>query len=588
MTFFDIVNEKSIHDRENDSELLASAIIQYYETFGEKPFCFNDLARPLHVNGSSRNLFRSKVQLSDGSVMQQVFALKLRHACLGLEGEPSTHADHFNVATDALRLFKKLPREKPECPEVVLLAATTLMELAIRTSNSNLAIQASYVMENCYRKFNEYFPLTVRQVQLHLAQGQVTLAMKKFASLAVKNVQWETLGHLLLTRIATIHPWQSGSSDSSLNPLAALDAGLMMLENADHSLDRAIHEGLRYNSYSNIIDSINVRDRMARSMNRQIFLVEERRIQRLLGVPVDIELKPYPATMVDQRDFSFLPKFGGFEETSNLEDFLACGPLPGGYWLRAMALHDHLVSYLKSELQSQANLAATSYGHLQSTMDRYQRSEDTGRLELTEDEDSSLACHQALAKAVCLSKTGSIAAQKEFDSLINEIVAWIDKSVQRDATGTVGVNGIGTPTWKFLHTSFTQLETLQTISFFLSLQARRTKSSKADKAILIAKDKLPEYQEKVGQAEKAIHDRAKVLKDGLGLSGVLGKLVDAAAGRIEEADDQLINSEEYKALAAEFADLIDEVALEEYCGGMKESWEDALDGVLQVKIRISK
>jgi len=142
------------------------------------------------------------------------------------------------------------------------------------------------------------------------------------------------------------------------------------------------------------------------------------------------------------------------------------------------------------------------------------------------------------------------------------------------------------PTWTDLHRSFSQLETLQAIGMLpglLSAKGSKTSKSKQPKAtagVVVTTETLSELSTLAADLERAIHDDAKDLKDQVNAPGVLGRMVDLGMAR--EGGDF---GGDVEGLLEK---LCDEVTMETICGRLKESWEDALDGVLAVKIKIYK
>ena len=85
-------------------------------------------------------------------------------------------------------------------------------------------------------------------------------------------------------------------------------------------------------------------------------------------------------------------------------------------------------------------------------------------------------------------------------------------------------------------------------------------------------------------AEGRVHEQTRKVREGINAPGVLGKLVDLAAGRSEQHGLE----GEAQAFASEIESFCSEVELESCCSEMKDSWEDALDGILAVEVRFTK
>ena len=159
---------------------------------------------------------------------------------------------------------------------------------------------------------------------------------------------------------------------------------------------------------------------------------------------------------------------------------------------------------------------------------------------------------------------------------IDEIETWLRLKSTEPQQGCVAIRSIVAPTWKYLHASFTSLETIQGISLFLSAVSK--KSSRVSKALSIRTETILKLRSLITEAEAAIHKQAKDIKVALNDAGVLGNLVDIVTGRSEDGERQ-------SDVGQAIENLGDAARLETYCGEMKESWEDALNGVLGCKIK---
>jgi len=264
-----------------------------------------------------------------------------------------------------------------------------------------------------------------------------------------------------------------------------------------------------------------------------------------------------------------------------------------------MALLDHVATYLKQELAALPATAGKAFESLQASKQRLEQSQDVIKDELTSAELENWECHRILADVAVLLQQGSSVRQNELDDLVTELQQWLSsqlaksKNEAEDTRDGQTVAGIHVPTWDYLHGRYTRLETLQVLSIFLALLGKKPKSGgKKGKAITLSKEKIAEIQVLVSQAEEEIQDGVKKIKEGINAPGVLGKLVDLGLGRTVMGGSEEGNGDrddhDTRALEQEIEELCDEASLESLCGRLKESWEDALDGVLAVRIKSFK
>lgn len=555
---------------------LSVACEQYIETFGSKPFCFGDVVTALKASKTDNT--QTVIQPADSNNIdeaQKMLSLKLEYSMSS--GSVSEETDLLRFATKAIKLHKSLPKHKTDCPEAALLAALAMMRLAARSQDIVYALQASFILENTYSKYSDYYPLAVRLVQLHRSTGLMSLAMDKFGSLSIKNIQWETVGHLILTRISSLHPLQCDVAESCLSPLGAIDSGIHMLQSAEKSLDQQIKRGLEYGSYSNVLDSVIVKHNIKASINRQIYLIEERKIQALIGMPVETILEERPESMVDRRDFTFLETYA--VEDGSLNNVLNCGTLPQDSWLDVMTLWDQIALVLRFESNGRTPEAEKAAAAFLKAWTKVKGKTVSG---LTEAEASSHGCHQLLGEILVVLLESTKEQQPDIDNHLKDLMSWLNK---HELVKDPAVNGVEVPSWTFIHTCFTRLQTLQTVALLVTTLSRKAKS-KSSKPPSVPKNVVTELQEAVVAADRAIHQSARELKTAINEPGILGRLIEVVGGRLEQG--HMSENPEYKALAEEYADTYDELALEEYCGKMKDSWEEALDGILAIEVKMTK
>jgi len=109
--------------------------------------------------------------------------------------------------------------------------------------------------------------------------------------------------------------------------------------------------------------------------------------------------------------------------------------------------------------------------------------------------------------------------------------------------------------------------------------ARKPKTSKS-KNPAVPKARLTSLQKLVAEVEASVHDNTRRIKAELNKPGVLGKLMDLGMGR----NDQ----DELGPIGNVLEGVADAATIETFSGDMRDSWEDALDGILAVKVKILK
>jgi N-terminal acetyltransferase B complex non-catalytic subunit len=594
---------------------LFRACENYWQKFRRKAYCFEDIRTPLSTLGRQMqekflNQLCSEESKEDASEKKDASdtttpalnLLKLRYYFSLRVGVSEKTLEKF--ACDALEVYQMSLDGNSQCPEAALLAAMALVRLAFAglaqtksaRRHDQYLLQAVFVLETCRGRIKDYYPYSLLLLQIKSLLGLMSLAMKDFRSLNIKNVQWETTGHLLLTRISTTHPSSvataTPSEEGGIEPLQAVAAALLMSENSGESLSTQIRSGLKSGSYVNIIESVDMRSDLEHSLNKHLLIQEEARIKQLLSVS-DVEDIPLrPSRLVDNRDFSYLPSYEA-EGNPAFRQYLRSGPVPGERWLAAITLYNQTVRYLKGELYGHR---APSTNEIELFQTALAASNDTEITELTDVELDNLTAHASLASAVVAMKRPSAPENPGLHKHISDLENWLrskasfpnDSNVADEATKTgrdllhFGSTVLTkAPSWTYLHRAFSLLETLQGISLLLAVlnpksKAKSTKSKA--KAESIGADRISAMQEMVEEIETDIRNGVRELKHELNAPGMLGRLMDIGLGRDEEQD-------ELSPVGKVLEGLADATSLEVLCGDMRESWEDALDGILAIKVK---
>lgn len=128
------------------------------------------------------------------------------------------------------------------------------------------------------------------------------------------------------------------------------------------------------------------------------------------------------------------------------------------------------------------------------------------------------------------------------------------------------------PTWEYLHSTFVLLETVKALSQLVGLATK-----KGGKAAKLPKERVERLSTLVSEIYELVRSNTRALKQRVSASGVLSSLVDLVI-----QGDQSANSE--KELQDILETTLDPSNVELFCGSLMESWEEALDGVLGVRL----
>lgn len=128
------------------------------------------------------------------------------------------------------------------------------------------------------------------------------------------------------------------------------------------------------------------------------------------------------------------------------------------------------------------------------------------------------------------------------------------------------------PTWRYLHSVFTILESLKAASQLTSLASRNVA-----KAVKLPKERVERLSALVPEVYELIRANTRSLKSHILAPGLLGLLVDSilCGNEVEKYDQELQDTLE-KGLNTP--------SIEISCHTLMESWSSALEGVMAVKL----
>nr|POE51552.1 n-terminal acetyltransferase b complex subunit arm1 [Quercus suber] len=190
-------------------------------------------------------------------------------------------------------------------------------------------------------------------VYLYICLDLGSLAIRLFDSLGIKEIQYDTVGHSLLTDIATTHPLAHGSGRKNVfDPLKRTAAALAVYSRYEHKLAETQADVLNHGQTGMIFDLQELRDRLHASLSRRITVLQHRRISRLINASSSVDAVIHPRRVLnwkctdDTRDFK-----ATFDYGYNIEKVLHSreGTLPHETWIVMNLAMDTAWSLSKGE-----------------------------------------------------------------------------------------------------------------------------------------------------------------------------------------------------------------------------------------------
>lgn len=235
------------------------------------------LAYCLNISGSENNPPKDKIE----AFVVQCMKLYQAHAGNG-DTEKTLRQTQGSSST-----IESQPKD-----DLCLLAAMALL----RTSEADgtedqvphtALIRAAGILERLALDSPHNYQALLLLVRIYLMLGAGSIAMSTFSKMSVKQVQYESVAHNLLTRLATIHPHSappvSGAELKDFEPQSAFVQSLNFYRNTEVTTLKYRTRCLEEGSYVNGKELVEVNDRLKNSICRRMYALDVRRAQRLVG-----------------------------------------------------------------------------------------------------------------------------------------------------------------------------------------------------------------------------------------------------------------------------------------------------------------
>ncbi|KGO76085.1 N-acetyltransferase B complex, non-catalytic subunit [Penicillium italicum] len=461
---------------------------------------------------------------------------------------------------------------------IALLQPSPAGQASGKISNTAL-IRAAGILERLLIDSPHNYEAILMLIRIYLLLGAGSIALRWFGKLSLKQMQYESVAHNLFTRFATVHPHPAppieGGEYKDFDAQVGFIAALDFYRNVNFTIKNSLIKGLDDGTYVNLDDSIELQKRLRDSICRRMWALDLRRMQRIrkgnhLALHEDIAQSTSPAQ--DQRKYDAFMNLERCDQPP-FEHRLRAGPIPGENWLASARLTDRLFSVLETIGSQKPVVLKLELPQIEK-LSLSQTDDDH-----TDAEREAAKIHVELLK-VALFMAGSKAhTSTEIEAALREVEDWLKakrddlaledtkKSSLITRTTIEFTAGIpGAPTWEYFHAIWTLVETLKALWNIFDLDSR-----KAVKTAKLPAEQMKRLNTLVREVFEDVRSNTRSLKQGLAESATLSTLIDM----VKRGDA----TDEYeKPLQDVLEKLMDESALELFCGELRESWEEALDG----------
>ena len=221
---------------------------------------------------------------ADDWLLSEVQSLKGQFAELIKSSAPPKTISTF--ASNAVRLFHTattslVDDRRRVKVDACFLSISALIRLFEQTNEPHHLLQAAYLAETLLQKNPHIHEARLILVYLYMRLRLGSLALRFFQSLNVKEIQHDTVGHALFTRLTLTYPKSSAVLDKKLpSPFERLSQALSVYTRCEEKLAENEASVLSHGQTGMIFDLQKLRDSLRSSLSRRIIHLEERRLAR--------------------------------------------------------------------------------------------------------------------------------------------------------------------------------------------------------------------------------------------------------------------------------------------------------------------
>ncbi|KIM49319.1 hypothetical protein M413DRAFT_438506 [Hebeloma cylindrosporum] len=338
------------HGLSQDSTRLITLLKEYFDNFGDKACCFEDLKPFLDLEESDLSQFTIFLQVvpagftNVSELRRLINAYKLLRYTL-VESDITVDTELERAAAYVKAYFQALPlgvglpsTELQHADDFALLAGNAYVNIWKLTGNDCHLLNAIYLLEFAVTKSKQSFLTRLILIRIYRLLGAPALALEHYRIMQIKQVQHDTLSHLILSRATAFSLAASGDLTLATE---CLESTQIYVSNSQETGDFVVR-AFQSEKYSQIPEFISFEDQLDNSLQRDTVKIEHLRM-RLTHEPISsdiidmelIELKfIFDRIHYDNRDFAILPNYQPKISRDLNQQTLLFGKPEGHGWLQ--------------------------------------------------------------------------------------------------------------------------------------------------------------------------------------------------------------------------------------------------------------
>ncbi|EKM55336.1 uncharacterized protein PHACADRAFT_143536 [Phanerochaete carnosa HHB-10118-sp] len=336
------------HGLATDPDAIYTLAESYFERFGDKACCFEDLVPYIQFFGHHTTQWTGLLEKqianeTPESLCRTINALKLLR--YNLTQEQLTPELEITRATQYVQYYlqslihgKNLPdTELQPADDLAVLAGHAYTDLWKLTGDLVYLRRAIAILEFASSKSKQSYVIRIMLIRIYHLLGAPSLALEHYRLLNIKQVQTDTLSYLILSRASTfaLSSWGDLTYSSE-----CMEASQIYLSNSTDTAEFVVRAFFA-EKYSQIPDFIVLEDRLDNSLQRDLMKMEHVRMrlahEAITSDLVDMELIElkfiFDRLHHDNRDFTVIPNHQPRNAPSFQEQTTLFDKVPGPGWL---------------------------------------------------------------------------------------------------------------------------------------------------------------------------------------------------------------------------------------------------------------
>ncbi|KAG0036056.1 N-alpha-acetyltransferase 25, NatB auxiliary subunit [Podila clonocystis] len=543
--------EKRVQEKiGNNQEKVMDLLVSYFDTFGSKTCCFEDLSGYIANLIKDDSLdFCKRLRDTHGEKAEtvkqiciQINIARFDHFVGIHSGLSSTETTNlvnklWKLYEDALPFGKDLEEtERQYGDDYAIMAAHLLISLHKQTKSYFPLLTAIFMMEHALSASKHNYQLKLVLIRVYELLGAFSCAATIYNTMGIKHVQHDTMSHFITDRAVSF-----GQFNDALNQLYGAHE---IYHSNEAETPEMILQAYKYSTFSKMQEFIEFQSRLENSLQKMIAdrelirleLLKEDSVSRAIAYLKELELgnlkydDKFCESRIDNRDTSVMLNWNA-KDTPSVEMLTRPAAQLGRVWMTLFTLVPCLLKHM-----AHLSPVDAEYERLVDTLESLAQDE-TKTAELTGEEVKMAKIILQVAKAykvlfTAITAQNSNSASKEEPSAtaakIKELLAVAGSTLKREP-----VKSTGLLPWQSLNTLTLSVETVSYLNVtnhcLLELIATKANKKATFKAVsAVVQDFMGQCRQALQSVQTDVTALRNIAKPDRIRSGLLYEISDGS------------------------------------------------------------